>query len=113
MITEHDLQEAIAECQGVRNPDAKTCMMLAAFYTIKDKLYPENKTGDEDMYFPQYSYDAEPKTIEEIEYISDTDFGNAIHGKNINDVLAIVDEAMDAIQVLNPPLYKNIMRKIE
>ncbi len=42
MITEHDLQEAIAECQGKRNPDANTCIKLAAFYTIKEHLFPKN-----------------------------------------------------------------------
>ena len=36
------LDEAIAECQGQRNPDSKTCMMLAAFLTIKKELYPEH-----------------------------------------------------------------------
>jgi hypothetical protein len=112
LITEHDLQEAIAECQGVRNPDAKTCMMLAAFYTIKDKLYPDAK--EEPVVFPQYSYDSPPIEVEEvINYQSDTDFGSAIHGKNTGEVLAIVDEAMDALSVLNPPLYKSIMRRIE
>ena len=35
MITEMDLQEAIAECQGKRNPNADTCIKLAAFYIIK------------------------------------------------------------------------------
>ena len=42
MITEQDLQEAIAECQGERHPNANTCMKLAAFYTIKNELYPDH-----------------------------------------------------------------------
>ena len=108
MITEHDLNEAIAECQGVRNPDAKTCMMLSAFYTIKDKLYPEATVE-----MPQYSYDAPPQVEKTIDYESDTDFGGAIYGRNTNEILSIIDEAMDAVQVLNPQLYKSIMRKIE
>ena len=39
MITEKDLQEAIAECQGERNPNANTCIKLAAFYTIRNELF--------------------------------------------------------------------------
>lgn len=110
MITEHDLNEAIAECQGVRNPDAKTCMMLSAFYTIKDKMFPESASVE----IPQYSYDAQPEQTETmIDYESDTDFGVAIYGRNTNEIFAIMDEAMDAVQVLNPQLYKSIMRKIE
>ena len=43
MITEKDLRAAIAECQGARNPNASTCIKLAAFYTILNNLYPEQK----------------------------------------------------------------------
>lgn len=58
MITEHDLQEAIAECQGERNPNAQTCIKLAAFYTIRDHLYPEPQ---QDQIEPRtYSYTAAP-----------------------------------------------------
>ena len=45
MITEQDLQAAIAECEGVRNPTSNTCLKLAAYYTIKDKMYPNNNAG--------------------------------------------------------------------
>ena len=111
MITEKDLQEAIAECQGVRNPDAKTCMMLAAFYTIRNELFPKDEKAIDNI---QYSYDAPPNAIGEvINYESDTDFGVAIYGRDVNDILSIMDETMDAIQVLNPSLYKSVMRKIE
>ena len=44
MITEKDLLEAIAECQGERNPNANTCIKLAAYYTILDHLSDKNKT---------------------------------------------------------------------
>ena len=43
MITEKDLQEAIAECQGQRNPTTSTCIKLAAFYTIRRELFGEEK----------------------------------------------------------------------
>ena len=80
MITEKDLQEAIAECQGTRNPNANTCMMLAAFYTIKDHLFPEEGQDD-----PQYSYDTEPSTVgaETVNYFSETEFGRAVNGKDV------------------------------
>lgn len=100
MITEKDLQEAIAECQAVQNPNANTCIKLAAFLTIKNELY-----GD------QYSYANAP--VEGlIEYYSDTDFGRAIEGKNAIDMWAIMDEMMNALQILNPRLYEGVLRKI-
>ena len=111
MITEHDLNEAIAECQGIRNPDAKTCMMLAAFYTLQDKLFP--KHNEKSIESVQYSYDAPPQTEKAIEYQSGSEFGSAIYGRDTNEILAVIDEAMDALMVLNPNLYKSIMRKIE
>lgn len=104
MITEKDLQEAIAECKAVENPNANTCIKLAAFLTLKKELY-----GDD--YLPQYSYDNGPE--EYVEYYSDTDFGKAIEGKNAMDSWAIMDEMMSVLQILNPRLYAGVMRKIK
>lgn len=110
MITEQALQEAIAECQGVRNPDAKTCMMLAAFYTLQDKLFPHSREPEPEL----YSYDPPPNEVENtITYESNTDFGRLIYGRKQSEILSVVDEAMDAISVLNPSLYGSIIRKIE
>lgn len=110
MITEHDLQEAIAECQGVRNPDANTCMKLASFLTIQREMFGEAQATQ-----PSYSFAVEPPEQVEtmIEYNSDTEFAQAVHGRDSWKIWSIVDEAMDALQVLNPQLYKSIMRKIE
>ena len=63
MITEKDLQEAIAECQGQRNPNANTCIKLAAFYTIRRELFGEEK--DAGM-LPGYSYAGERASLEQI-----------------------------------------------
>lgn len=109
MITEKDLQEAIAECQGVRHPDASTCIKLAAFLTIKKEMFGSPQEPH------NYSFASMPieqvETV--IEYESDTDFSQAIHGRDAWEIWQIVDDAMSAVQVLNPQLYKNIMRKIE
>lgn len=111
MITEHDLKEAIAECQGVRNPNADTCMKLASFLTIQKEMYGQKGESRS----PNYSFASAPtEQIETIiDYESDTEFAQAIRGKDAWMMWEIVDEAMSAIQVLNPQLYKSIMRKIE
>lgn len=103
MITESDLKQAIAECQGERNPNANTCLKLAAFYTIQDHLY-----GSTDA-----SYEPAPVSQEDISYLSETDFSRAVHGKNVDDILAIVDDLMNALQVLSPRLYRLTMKKFE
>lgn len=111
MITERALQEAIAECQGERNPDRNTCMMLAAFYTIQDHLYPGRE-------LPQYSF-AEPpdKPIqysgaESVGNYGSSDFLQAIQGKDPGEVWRIMDELMDTLKMVNERLYNSIMRKI-
>lgn len=103
MITEKDLQEAIQECQGVKNPSVQTCIKLAAFYTIKEHMYG-NLLEDEG-----YSYCTDERYIE---YESDTEFGRLIAGKPAAEIWSLMDEAMDALQVLNPRLYANIIRRI-
>lgn len=109
MITEKDLQEAIAECQGVRKPDAKTCMMLAAFMTIKDHMYPDDQ--EEPIKLPQYSYAESP--VERVSYYSDSEFSQVVDGKNMDDVWGIIDELMTTLQVLQPRLYNSVIRKID
>ena len=110
MITERDLQEAIAECEGQRNPNASTCIKLAAFYTIKNELF-----GNSDkLNLPSaYSFSAPPDQVEKtIDYYSDTEFGRAIAGRRAADIWPIMDELMDAVSVLQPRLYASVMGKL-
>lgn len=115
MITEHDLAEAIAECEGQRNPNASTCMKLAAFYTIRDKMYPvkqdniELDTFNHNQSMPAYSYaqsiisdDEDPKS----------EFRQAIIGMDAEEFLSIMDELMSTIKVMIPRLYDGVMRKL-
>lgn len=104
MITEKDLEQAIAECQGERSPNANTCIKLAAYYTIKNELFG----------MPSYSYAAPVETVENtIEYESDTDFSRAIAGRKAADVWPIMDELMSTVQTLMPRLYDGVMRKLQ
>ena len=106
MITEKDLQEAIAECKGQRNPSSQTCIKLAAFLTIQRELFGEPDTG--------YSYAPPVETIERtIDYSGDTDFSRAIDGKDPDKVWPVMDELMTATYVYNKPLYDATMRRLE
>lgn len=102
MITEKDLQEAIAECQGVRNPDAKTCIKLAAFYILEDHLFPK----------PVYSFSAGEQIEKPITLDSDTEFSRTIDGMAWEDVLPVMDELMETLQVLHPRLYDGVLRQL-
>lgn len=111
MITEQDLQEAIAECQGVRNPSANTCLKLAAYYTIQDRLFPVDKPETNSRQLYSYSPPPEPQ-VEYVTYSSDTAFGQAVRGRDVNSVLKTVDEMMSVLELTQPRLYNGVMRKI-
>lgn len=101
MITEKDLQEAIAECQGERNPNANTCIKLSAYYTILNQMRKEP--------IEQFSYASNPETIVKT---SDTEFMRAIDGMPIDEVIQIIDELMTTLSVINPRLYRGVMNKL-
>lgn len=103
MIKREDLQEAIAECQGQRNPNANTCIKLAAFYTILDRMEEAN-TG--------YSYAPAIINAEKINYYSDSDFSHVIYGRDPEAVWAVMDELMDTLKVMYPKLYDSVMRRV-
>lgn len=103
MIRRDDLIESIAECEGVRNPNAHTCIMLAAFYIILDHMDGKNTPVE-------YSFAPAPQ--EEVTFNSGTEFSDAVQGKDINQLFEIMDELMSTLQVLHPRLYAGVMRRI-
>ena len=105
MITRTDLDTAIAECQGKRNPDAKTCIMLAAFYTIKREMFGEEKEAE------HYSYAPAPnRNI--IEFDSGSEFAKAIDGRDQDEIIPVLDELMGTLQIIQPRLYNAVLMKL-
>lgn len=107
MITKRDLEAAIAECQGKRNPDAKTCMMLAAFYTIKKEMYGEEK----DVVQPEYSYAPAPDR-NGVYIESDSEFAKVVDGMDLDEFFLVIDELMSTIKIIQPRLYRAVMDKL-
>ena len=120
MITEKDLQEAIAECEGQRNPNSSTCVKLAAFYTIRRELYGEGsaetaiRRGFSGAKAPEPVTMSFPTGIVSniSDYDSGSEFSDAIKGKPIAKCLAVIDEMMDVVQTLVPRLYDGVIRKL-
>ena len=105
MIKENDVREAIAEMQGERNPNANTCIKLAAYYTILDHL-----TGKQEPAVDYMAYSgADPQAVS---YEGDSEFARAIRGKDVLEVLSLMDELMTTLQVAFPRLYDGVMSKL-
>ena len=101
MITEQDLLQAIAECHAVKNPNANTCVKLAAYYTILEQV-----KGN----VPTYSYDS--GNGDTVAYSGESEFAKKIQGAKVSDVLSVMDELMTTLEMLNPNLYNGVMRKL-
>lgn len=102
MITKQDLEEAIAECKGERNPNANTCIKLAAFLTLQRELFGK----------PVIEQSFSPPPIEKVSTYGDSDFLMAVEGKPMDGVMAVMDELMESMKVLQPRIYDSVMRKI-
>lgn len=119
MITLHDLDTAIAHCQGESNPNAETCKQLAAFYTIKQAMFggePAQSPIKAPAIDSGYSGAAEPVTQPEtrtLSYDSGSEFSQAIDGKDAYAVWEVIDELLSVLQATNPRLFDGVMRKIE
>ena len=117
MITEHEINAAIAECLGKRNPDANTVRTLAALYTIKEHLFPQDKKQEaqerNSSFADQYSYAPAPdQKPYMISLDSDTEFARVIEGRDPEEILPIMDEAMTLLQAVYPACYNAIMSKL-
>ena len=107
MITEHDLREAIAQCEGTPKPTANTCIKLAAFYTILNYMKADNQNQRTEIPQMQYSYDAGS----DIPY-SDSEFSRMIERKGIDKAFCVIDELMDTLVMVNPRLHNSVMKKL-
>lgn len=106
MITEQDLRAAIAECEGERNPNANTCIKLAAFYTIRRELYGAEPAESTRVVLPAMSHDAPAIPF------SESEFSEMVSKVGIEVAFPVIDELMETLAVINGRLYDSVMRKL-
>lgn len=102
MITETQLQEAIAEMQGERHPDANTCIKLASYYTIRNEMFPKREV-------PSYSYSPPSDTID---LDGETELAQAVRRDGAQSVLERLDKIIAELSIINPALYRAILREL-
>ena len=96
LVTRKDLEEAIAKCQGQKNPSANTCIKLAAYYTILDHTPEDN--------YSSYSYASKP---------SNSEFIRMIKKMSLDEVILIMDDMMEELQGVAPKLYYETMERLK
>ncbi len=105
MITEKELMDAIYQCEKEPVTQSKIAR-LADFYIVYDHLFGE---PIEDR---GYSYENRvEKSI--IQTNSDTEFLRLVNGKDINSVLDVMQELMEAVKILQPRMYDSVLTKIQ
>ena len=116
MIRLEDLNEAIAECQGQRDPNAQTCIKLAAFLTIKEAMFGDHEAAEQAPAQRGYSYASQPTADEPeiyVQFESGSEFAEAIDGKEADAAWQVMDELMGVLLATNKRLYDGVLRKIE
>lgn len=115
MITDKDLTEAIAYCDGKVDPKPHDAILMAACQYLKDRYYPPEDDRKMEEPKPSYSYAPSPENDTEptIYYQSGTEFSDMVDGRAVAEIMPIIDELMSVLQATNPRLYAGVMRKIE
>lgn len=118
MITEPDLDQAIAECQAERDPDAWTAMRWAAFLTIKYLQFGHSDRLPQRFPLPSlqgasFAASPDPPEAQRIQYAGKSPFASAIDGKRAADIWPIIDELMSITQALHPEIYNRVMELIQ
>lgn len=103
MFSQAELIDGINELLDGKK-SVQNCEKLAAIYTVLDHLYPEER-------IPQ-GYSGEKQKADSIPRYGDTEFLDAISGKDPEQAWLLMDELMTTLLVINPRLYDSVMRKI-
>ena len=102
MPTKEELLKAIDDVSRLPETYSK-CQKLATFNILLYLLYP--KEENENNISTQFQ-----STIPDF---GESEFLQKIKGHDINKVLSVLDELMEALKALNPQLYANTLRRFE
>lgn len=102
MITEKELTDAIRECETEPITPNKVSK-LADFYIIYEHLFGQPVDT-------AYSY--APQAEKVIYTDGGNEFLQAVNGKDTEKVVAIIDELMEAVKILQPRMYDGVICRL-
>lgn len=104
MITLREVEDAIREMEAVPDANFETCRKLAVFYILRDYM-----GGG----IPSSGYSSADGPREKIERHGDTEFLDAVAGRDPVGVWSVLDELMETLRITNPRLYDGVMRRLD
>ncbi len=99
MIKKQELENAISQLEQLP-PTLSNCEKLATYYTIYDHNYGEQ---------PQTLFSSNSSNVD---IYGDNPIVQAVNGKDQVKVWDVIQELMEAIQVLAPNLYEATIEKL-
>lgn len=112
MINLQEIEETIAELEAGKTT-MTVCSRLADLYAVRDKLRGNNMPQS---YAIDYSLAAAPPKASALPdtynmYV-DSEFLEAVEGKDPDAVWHVIDGHMENMRALNPKVYENILQRI-
>ena len=107
MLTKAELVDAKEELINAKST-IQNCEKLAAVCTVLEHLYPENDI------IPEFedNYSGAVISTNIIGNYGDSEFLSEIEGRDLDEIIPLLDELITAVQVVNPRLYASFMRKL-
>lgn len=103
-----EIEWAIHELENEESSERRYAM-LAALYTCRKEMAGENAQPQ----IAAYSREAVPVSEPEpLGLYGDSDFLQAVEGKDPSAAWGVMDEHMDALRMMNPRVYQGVMRKL-
>lgn len=106
MLDMNEVERTIVELEN-GNTNFSVCAKLADLYSVRDHIMGKNEAYDQ-----SYSRSAAPVSAEKLDLYGDSDFLDAIAGKDSSAVWAVIDELMSTLKVTNVKVYDSVLRRI-
>lgn len=117
MLDMDEIEKAIAELEHSATTMSNV-QKLSYLYAVQDRA-KRNEIEQEDQQAFEYSTRAAGRTVPAMSFSAsatisgNSDFLSAIAGKDMLDVLEIIDDLIDTLRAANPRVYNSIMRRIK
>ena len=101
MMELEEIEKAIEEHEQMRT-SLQVCERLAWLYIVRDHLSNKDKSVK----------DNSPTSKRNID-VAESEFGKLIRSKSQERVMAVIEELMQTIEVINPRLYAGTIQRIK